>query len=483
MLTLILTGALIVTTSQSAKLPAQSPVDFDVGGRSSVASIHDAKIQLTRPAANGELEDITLLSGLAHLSEVRALRQGKWGSNGHHELLVLQEGGAARVFTTNGKTAFHEIELSMTGAVRDAEWIDFNGDGISDLCLDVKGDPVLLSGLQAGGFSSSFVPGGITILAVGATTVPVSTAVGAGSATGVTPEVRCIPDLEDSGLPGNCLIGSSVPSAGQLFPLSTEWFVDAATSFVGVGTTTPTAELHVAGILRSKQGGFEFGDGTIQSTATAIGPTGPTGLTGPLGDVGPIGSDGPIGLDGPQGNTGLTGTQGPEGPTGSTGSTGVVGQQGAVGPTGPTGPQGPGLNGTQFYVIGAGDFRTGGGGQGVDTVTTTGNFGSYCSASSSAYILAPVNLPNGAVVTKTTFYLHDTSGSNVYASVKSYVHTSTTSDIESNVVSNGSGGLNSYVDNGDFTINSGRSYMVSAFGTWTSSGSHSVRAVVLEYTL
>jgi hypothetical protein len=38
---------------------------------------------------------------------------------------------------------------------------------------------------------------------------------------------------------------------------------------VGIGTTTPTAKLQVAGVIESTSGGIKFPDGTTQTTATA----------------------------------------------------------------------------------------------------------------------------------------------------------------------------------------------------------------------
>ncbi|MFH1109229.1 MAG: tail fiber domain-containing protein [Planctomycetota bacterium] len=43
--------------------------------------------------------------------------------------------------------------------------------------------------------------------------------------------------------------------------------IDPLTGYVGIGTSTPTEQLDVAGVIRSSAGGFEFPDGTLQNTA------------------------------------------------------------------------------------------------------------------------------------------------------------------------------------------------------------------------
>ncbi len=87
---------------------------------------------------------------------------------------------------------------------------------------------------------------------------------------------------------------------------------------VGVGTTTPSSKLTVAGAVRSTSGGFIFPDGTTQATAQLIGPQGPPG---PQGVPGPRG---PTGLDGPPGPAGPAGPIGPQGPVGPAVSTSAV---------------------------------------------------------------------------------------------------------------------------------------------------------------
>ncbi len=74
---------------------------------------------------------------------------------------------------------------------------------------------------------------------------------------------------------------------------------------VGIGTTAPGAKLHVGGT--SGVDGVMFPDGTLQVTATLIGPQGPAGADGVQGSEGPQGPAGADGAQGPQGDPGLPG--------------------------------------------------------------------------------------------------------------------------------------------------------------------------------
>ena len=122
---------------------------------------------------------------------------------------------------------------------------------------------------------------------------------------------------------------------------------------VGIGTTTPIAELdvsgaaHVAGEMTAS-GGFWVdslevidSDGNWVGLGGVVGPTGPQGPVGPTGPAGPPGPDGAAGADGADGAQGPTGPQGPSGAQGPTGPQGSAGAQGPTGPQGPVGPAGP----------------------------------------------------------------------------------------------------------------------------------------------
>ena len=62
------------------------------------------------------------------------------------------------------------------------------------------------------------------------------------------------------------LKGLPIPTLGMLYPISSDLFVDVAGD-VGIGTTSPTAKLTVAGTVEATAGGFRFPDGSLQATA------------------------------------------------------------------------------------------------------------------------------------------------------------------------------------------------------------------------
>lgn len=104
-----------------------------------------------------------------------------------------------------------------------------------------------------------------------------------------------------------------------------------------------------------KQGGYIYAKGPTQydffydiSTTEGIqGPKGEPGVQGPQGPQGEVGPMGPQGSQGEQGPQGLQGEQGPQGPAGANGADGATGPQGPQGEQGVQGEQGiPGQDAT-----------------------------------------------------------------------------------------------------------------------------------------
>ncbi|MFT7485634.1 MAG: hypothetical protein ACI9F9_001484 [Candidatus Paceibacteria bacterium] len=332
-------------------------------------------------------------------------------------------------------------------------------------------------GLQSGGLESSSSNRQ-------AATSP-SQSLGLGSTTGggtsnitlppPTNLLDCVLSLRDQA-GGNCLPASSAPTLGLLYPISYEWYIDAATGYVGIGNLDPQTEFDVNGTIRSRSGGFEFPDGTLQATATLVGPQGDQGLPGPQGDQGVAG---PAGADGAQGLQGDQGLQGPAGPTGP---------QGETGPQGIEGPAGPGYSGTQVHVVGIGDFVTiQTGSNNVFTGLTSGDGGNYLTGTQNP-IIAPLHLPNGATIDTLILKGHDkVISSDLRIRLVKSLHQTATFTMLLSDHSNTSAGDYSHTRSTNFVVdNSTYSYYFQALptgGNWHSAGHLSIQAVVIEYTM
>jgi len=116
---------------------------------------------------------------------------------------------------------------------------------------------------------------------------------------------------------------------------------------IGLGDSTPSTKLHVAGKVTidtidtdESLGNILVVDANGEIHKRTGGTQGATGPQGVQGAVGATGGTGPQGVQGAVGATGGTGPQGVQGAVGATGGTGPTGVQGATGSTGGTGPSG-----------------------------------------------------------------------------------------------------------------------------------------------
>jgi hypothetical protein len=179
--------------------------------------------------------------------------------------------GASRLFLQIGDSTFVEkteaAGLPLYAEPLDAEWLDFDNDGHLDLKLTTLYDdlvykndgrghfgrvelglaprenvaarsqpPTSVAAARAGGGPNPIGPGGPT-------TGPAAGPPGS--------EPICTIGIRDQANPANCVAASTVPALGLLFPISNEWYVDAGTGNVGLGTTSPSEVLEVMGNVRS----------------------------------------------------------------------------------------------------------------------------------------------------------------------------------------------------------------------------------------
>jgi hypothetical protein len=374
-------------------------VDFDRDGWPDVASL-DARgaIHLWRNVGDAGFEEVTPAFGL---EGIRGARHALWqdvDGDGWTDLFVVVPGRDSQLYRNAAGGAFLPAGAGLdTREVADAEFFDFDADGAADLLLRGPGAPRLYRNLGTFVFAS----------------VDLAPATGS-SAAALVPTVSgigCARAIKDAFVPGSCIAASSSPKSGMLYPLGDDWNLDAATGFVGLGTQSPTQRLDVEGMIRSRVGGFEFPDGSVQTTAELGGATGPVGPVGPEGPQGPAGPTGPTGAQGPEGPQGPQGPAGAKGTDGLIGTPGLLGPQGPQGPQGQTGPAGEGYLGTHIYQVPMDGFTGNGNGSGVNLHYTQATGAAWLNDEGGTEpLIAAVQLPHGALITRVTVHGNDAHG-------------------------------------------------------------------------
>jgi hypothetical protein len=273
--------------------------DVDGDGRLDLAAVNvDGTFQLLVSASEGRFEDATERFGLAEVGEAALALWADYDADGRLDLFVGARAGASRLLRNEGGF-FSDMSaasgLSSAGPVQSAHWLDHDGDGRLDLFV-VTGEGNTLStqlfrGLEGGFFERAELPlaepaqtpglGGSPPAKVVATKearppapatpssqsggrIPTDHPTGARTrvdggrlAAGSPPTgtsalqlgPACASALADQATAGACVRASTTPTLGRLYPLSTNLFV-AVDGNVGIGTTSPTAKLHVAGTAR-----------------------------------------------------------------------------------------------------------------------------------------------------------------------------------------------------------------------------------------
>lgn len=94
--------------------------------------------------------------------------------------------------------------------------------------------------------------------------------VNAGGGSVVALPVGCGQGLDDQANPGYCIPAASIPTLGMLYPISQGFFIDFNGHEIGMGTTIPTASLHMVsprGVLA--EGSYDPNNAALFPTVTA----------------------------------------------------------------------------------------------------------------------------------------------------------------------------------------------------------------------
>ena len=283
-----------VARSTEREVPALfSWGDFDGDGRLDLAAVQgDGMLRLLSCAGDGRFEDVTDRNGLSDVGNAALALWADFDADGRLDLFVGARAGASRLFHNEGGT-FLDVTaasgLACEGAVQSACWLDHDVDGRLDLFVVTNEKSALFHGLEGGLFQArelSELTGAPEQPDLVALPAPIGTrpadsadvpalddrerpqtsktlpdrGAGAFVPLGPAPTVGsvtplmgfpggCANSVRDQANPGTCLAASTTPTLGMLYPISANLFV-AAGGNVGIGTTSPTAKLHVAGTAR-----------------------------------------------------------------------------------------------------------------------------------------------------------------------------------------------------------------------------------------
>jgi len=289
--------------SKSAPAPATTDLrapsaffwgDFDGDSLADAYVVGTGPARLLRNLGDGRFADVTDRTGLTLASAGTRAHMAAWADydgDGRLDLYLPALTGASHLLRQAADGTF-EIATEHAGLPSGlnpsgAQWLDYDGDGAPDLRVVLDGIERLFHNVGAGlleeidlgleprpflfrdvlagvgGIDRAESPDVTAAPARGAsgTGLPATSAATAGA--GPDPDLFCAPALRDLAT-GACLKASSIPTAGMLYPLGNEFFIDGS-GYIGLSTLTPGAKLDVVG-------GDIRTDGQLVSTAGSGAP-------------------------------------------------------------------------------------------------------------------------------------------------------------------------------------------------------------------
>jgi hypothetical protein len=282
--------------------------DVDGDGRLDLAAVDEGGgLRLLLDVGDGKFEDVTERIGLAGVTSTALVLWIDYDGDERFDLFVGARAGASRLFR-NEQGRLVDVTaatgMALEGSVQSARWFDHDGDGRLDLFAVTAEGSVLFHGLEGGFFEAAELPLAAAALPANPGVLPqpggrepdapatvlgpsgptprdkrrapgpvisvgsASVAAGPGQRVALMP-MSCMDAIKDQANLPSCVQASSVPSLGRLYPLTSNLFV-AVGGNVGIGTTSPTAKLHVAGTARMT-GTLTLAPGVDQALDVAAG--------------------------------------------------------------------------------------------------------------------------------------------------------------------------------------------------------------------
>jgi hypothetical protein len=228
----------------SGVTPELSWADFDGDGLDDALAVFDRGLALYANTGAGGLSERTAELGLDGLA-VAAASWIDFDADGAPDLFLVSRSGAARLLHNEAGAAFVDITpasgLADAGEVLRAEWRDVDGDRREDLVL-WTGEGLRVHHNAGGGI---FRPGAAASGGVLAASGPSAS----WTPSGAPPRIAamaipksCAKLVFDQATQ-SCIEASSYPQLGSLYPLTQD--LNVRGGYVGVGTTSPQAKLHV----------------------------------------------------------------------------------------------------------------------------------------------------------------------------------------------------------------------------------------------
>ncbi len=280
--------------------------DYDADGLADAWVVGEGgRGRLLRNAGDGAFVDATTGAGLERVAQAYMALWADYDRDRRLDLFLPAWNGTSQLLRQTAPGAFQDVTseagLGESSFVVDAEWLDYDADGALDLRLTTWGEEVLLHNGGAGLFERVVLdlPAGLSLGAgypppaspdearLRLSLAPIQhdgadealsavSASGAASSSSIVTQPFCLTSIEDASNPGvdACIQANSIPTLGQLYPLSSTFFIEGGTGDVGVGTTAPAARLDVVGGDVRTSGRFESlatsGSPLVVNSATVV---------------------------------------------------------------------------------------------------------------------------------------------------------------------------------------------------------------------